>query len=61
MSNKLQMAAAEREALAQQLQGFEQSAQPSAEDVSEPSHVGLLTPPPGDKSGDRDSNSCVTK
>ena len=41
MSNKLQMAAAEREAFFQRLQGFEQSAQPSAEDVSEPSLVHL--------------------
>ena len=45
MGQKLRMAAAEREALSQQLQALQQSVHPSAEDVSESLQCHLLAPP----------------
>ena len=45
MSSKLQMAAAEREALLERLQAIQHSAQPSAEDVSKLSGSHLLAAP----------------
>ncbi len=45
ISSKLQMASAEKEALSQQLQALQQSAQPPAEDVSALSCSHLLALP----------------